>query len=80
MDPDMFVSRAKFIESVEHLIGQLKYAKRATRVDEIMIPGERAHQERQKRTKDGIPIDAPTWHAITKIMSGLFLADKYASV
>ncbi|MBV7340196.1 Ldh family oxidoreductase [Chloroflexi bacterium TSY] len=66
--PEKFVSRAQVKQSVEGLVVQLKNAKRAPQIDEILIPGECAYRERQKRLNEGIPIDAPIWREIRQIL------------
>ena len=56
-----------FSAEIEQFIDYIKSAKRATGVDEIMIPGERGWHEQRKRDQDGIPIDAETWQQIQEL-------------
>ncbi len=77
IDPDKFVSRATFREIVDRFLATLKASRTAPGVDEILIPGERAYRERQKRLKDGIPIDATTWTEIRVILDQIGLGDRY---
>ncbi len=65
------------MERVEELVRRLKGSKKAPGVEEILVPGERAFRERQIRTKEGIPIDAPTWMRITEILDDLGIKKDY---
>ena len=71
------MSREKFKESVEHFMAKLKNSEKAPDVDEILIPGERAYREQQKRLKNGIPIDVSAWNEIRKILKVVGLQEKY---
>lgn len=77
IDPDMFVSRERFARSVEELVAGIKASPRAPGVDAIRIPGERACAERQRRTRDGIPLDDFTRAAIGRVLTELELAERY---
>ena len=71
IDPEKFVSRADFIDEVEQFTQRIKQVRKAPGVEDIFIPGERAHQERQRRMADGVPVDRPVWDAIEEIMREL---------
>ena len=77
IDPDKFVSRTQFNQGVEQLLDKIKNAERSPHVDEILIPGERAHRERQQRLEEGIPVDGPTLDALKRIVGELDLTAKY---
>ena len=49
----------------------LKGSKKASGVEEISIPGERAAKERRMREREGIPVDLPTWRQLGDIMDEL---------
>ena len=71
IDPEKFVSRADFIGEVEQFTQRIKQVRKAPGVEDIFIPGERAHQERQRRMADGVPVDRPVWDTIEEIMREL---------
>ena len=75
IDPAMFNSRENFTDCVEGFVERVKNSKKAPGVEEILIPGERAFRERQIRTKEGIPIDPPTWKRITEILDEFGIND-----
>ena len=77
IDPDLFSSGANFTESVEALVSGLKNTQKAPGVDEILIPGERAYQERQNRTERGIPIDRPTRERLAEILKEVGIEENY---
>ena len=56
-----------FSSEIERFIDYLKSAKRATGVDEILLPGERGWDEQRKREQKGIPIDEKTWQQIQEL-------------
>lgn len=57
-----------FSAEIERFVDYLKSAKTAEGVDIIQMPGERGWHEKQKRVRDGIPIDAETWRQIQELM------------
>ena len=77
IDPAKFVGRQQFEASVTQFVARLKVTDKAPGTDEILVPGERAHQERQKRRRNGIPVDAPTRAAITALLTEIDLKNTY---
>lgn len=57
-----------FSAEIERLIDYIKSAKRATGVDEILLPGERGWNVQHKRDREGIPIDDETWQQIQELL------------
>ena len=56
LDPAAFGRADGFLEAVEGYLLEVKSSRRAPGVDEIRFPGERAFAERDKRLREGIPI------------------------
>ncbi|HJP33003.1 MAG TPA: Ldh family oxidoreductase [Candidatus Latescibacteria bacterium] len=77
IDPDKFISLAQFTRHVDALVTRIKNSPRASDVDEILIPGERAYRQRQERALSGIPVDGQTCSAIGEILRELGLHEKY---
>jgi hydroxycarboxylate dehydrogenase B len=77
LDPDKFVGRRAFHELVEKFVTQMKETEKVPGVDEILVPGERAHRERTKRRVEGIPIELPILNKVIDVMkeSGIPYAD-----
>ncbi|MFC1876024.1 Ldh family oxidoreductase [Thermodesulfobacteriota bacterium] len=57
IEPSVFIDIGRFLDTVESLKGQIKGAKKAKGVDNILLPGEYEYLMRKKRVKDGIPIN-----------------------
>ncbi|MBM4082711.1 MAG: Ldh family oxidoreductase, partial [Planctomycetes bacterium] len=57
VDPEIFVPAEQFKRAVSELVERVKTARRAPGVAEILVPGERAFRERERRLKEGIEID-----------------------
>ena len=79
IDPEKFVSKSRFATEVEQLAQRIKEARKAPGVEEILVPGERAYQERQRQIESGIDIDPPVWSVIKKIMGELDIEDHHIS-
>ncbi len=62
-----FIPVEQFDAHLEQLIQAIKTAPRQPGVDEIIIPGERAEREREKRLRDGIYIEDATWNEIDEL-------------
>jgi uncharacterized oxidoreductase len=71
IDPTTFGPLDRFEAQVESLVTMLKGSKRAPRVGEITIPGERAAKECRIRETEGIPVDLPTWRQLMDVMDEL---------
>ena len=55
--PGLFVDSAGFDESVSALAHTIKSSRRMPGVKEILIPGERAFRERERRLREGIEVE-----------------------
>ena len=80
IDPEKFSSRDRFENIVSGFLETLKTSRRAPGVEEILIPGERAARERERRLREGIPVDGPTRQSIGELLTDLGLGDKYRSI
>jgi len=57
MARDIFAPRRHYRKGVTELVERIKSSRKASGSTEILIPGERAHRDRQKRLKEGIDVD-----------------------
>jgi uncharacterized oxidoreductase len=64
MDPDVFREQGGFDQDIDQLIEYAKSSKLADGFTEILIPGEPERRERERRERDGIPMDETTWSQI----------------
>ena len=77
IDPEKFASRETFARTVGEFVENLKNCERTPDVEEILLPGERSHRERQRRLENGIPVQLPVWKEVTEILDELGLKGKY---
>jgi uncharacterized oxidoreductase len=64
LDPAQFRGRGAFDTDVDQLVDYVKSSKLAEGFTEILIPGEPERRERERRERDGIPVDDVTWREI----------------
>jgi len=57
IDPSIFMPMEDFKRRVTELVNRIKNTKKASGIDEILIPGERAWRERAQRLESGIELD-----------------------
>ncbi len=57
ISPSNFMDEEEFLSGVGELVARIKGATRALGVEEILVPGERAFREREKRLREGIEMD-----------------------
>lgn len=57
LNPTIFVTSEHFKNEVDSLINRIKDSRHEPNVDEILIPGERAYQQREINLKSGINLD-----------------------
>lgn len=64
LDPAQFRDLAAFDQDIDQLVEYVKSSKLADGFSEILIPGEPERQERERREREGIPVDDETWRQI----------------
>ncbi len=65
---------ATFKASVDALVRDFRGSRRIPGVDRILVPGERSHETRMKRTRDGIPIAPALKRALDEVAAELGMA------
>lgn len=58
---DAFQPEGGYYEEVERLVTSIRSCPRQEGVDEILLPGEPERRTRERRSREGIPIDRVTW-------------------
>ncbi len=71
LDPDAFIGREAFTDQVSRFVASMKDLPTMSDCMDVMVPGERAWGERQKRLADGIPVEKPIWDRIEELMTDL---------
>jgi LDH2 family malate/lactate/ureidoglycolate dehydrogenase len=68
--PDLFMPLDDYRRALAAEIAAIKATPRQDGVDEIRIPGERAHRERARRMRDGIEIDQRIHDTLAALAEG----------
>src|SRR6266702_1940296 len=68
--PGLFVPLKEYRRALTAEIAAIKATPRQAGVDEIRIPGERAHRERARLAREGIEIDRRIHDALTRLAEG----------
>ncbi len=63
---DNFIQLAYYEEEIEYLVEWIKSSTKLPNVDEIYVPGEFEERSRERRLKEGIPIEATTWRRLVE--------------
>jgi len=66
LDIRSFTPVEVFKERVDRFIEAIKNSRKAPGFKEILLPGERAQRLREKRLREGIPLDEKVWEDIKK--------------
>jgi len=67
IDPEMFNGSQDFLNRVEHLREQVKSSKKAPGVTQILLPGDPELMTREKRLKEGIPVNEKLWQQLLEM-------------
>jgi len=67
IDPQLFNGSQDFLNRVERLGEQVKSSKKAPGVIQILLPGDPELMTREKRLKEGIPVNEKLWQQLTEM-------------
>ena len=67
IDPQCFNGSEDFLGKVEHLGDMAKSSKKAAGVSNILLPGDPELMTREKRMKEGIPLNENLWKQLTEM-------------
>jgi len=67
LDPDCFIGRENFKNSVDAYIRSIKESEKAKNATEILMPGEPEYRTESKRLKEGIPLSPNTLNESTTL-------------
>ena len=68
VDPEHFLGREGFLDRVEEYVRRLKGLRTAPGVEEVLVPGERAHRERERAMAEGLSLDRGIWEPVRALM------------
>ncbi len=71
VDPCAFGDRKVFEEMVDAHVAEVKNTRRAPGVEEIRVPGERSFREKERRLREGVPIDVAVWEKVAEVADEL---------
>ncbi|MBI4639291.1 MAG: Ldh family oxidoreductase [Candidatus Tectomicrobia bacterium] len=80
LNVEAFRPLEEFKSEVHQLVRYMKATPTAPGITEVLYPGEKEFKERQKREREGIPIEEVTWKSILDIVKELRLEDKVPTV
>ena len=61
-----FIDLVDYEQEIEYLVEWVKSSARLPGTNEIYVPGEFEQRSREKRLKEGIPIEEPTWDRLVE--------------
>ena len=76
VDPARFLGREGFLDRVEEYVQRLKGLPTAPGVEEVLVPGERAHRERQRARAEGLRLDPGIWAPVRALMDDFGLKEE----
>ncbi len=68
VDPEHFLGREGFLDRVEEYVQRLKGLRTAPGVEQVLVPGERAHRERERALAEGLWLDPGIWGPVQALM------------
>ena len=71
IDPAAFGDPKTFREMVGAHVAEVKSVRRASGVEEIRTPGERSLREKERRLREGVPVEAGVWERVAEIAGEL---------
>lgn len=71
LDIDLFVGAEHFLREVSELAENVKTCPRAEGVQEIMLPGDPERRMKERRSREGVPLDDGTWGQLTALAAKL---------
>jgi LDH2 family malate/lactate/ureidoglycolate dehydrogenase len=66
IDPGLFMPSAEFMARVDRMIVQTKAGELAQNVQEILIPGEKELQSRERNMREGVPLLPSTYRTLLR--------------
>lgn len=68
MKPDLFAPRDSYDDAVRQIVNRVRSAKPRSPGIQVLVPGERAYREREKRLNEGIDVADSQWQELTGLL------------
>ena len=79
IDTERFMPVETFMERMQSLVGMVKQTKPAKGYEEVLVAGEPEWRAEERRTRDGIPLDAGVWQTLMRRRPDSLVRDGSAS-
>jgi LDH2 family malate/lactate/ureidoglycolate dehydrogenase len=80
VDASAFAPAADYGRRIDWMIDQVTAVPPAEGFTEVLVPGERAQREQQRRAAEGIPVAPATWEAVRRTATELGVDDRLPAV
>jgi uncharacterized oxidoreductase len=67
VDPAAFGDSAEYRRQVAGVLDRLEAVPPAPGVERVLVPGDPERQHRERRSREGIPVPAATWHDLAVV-------------
>jgi LDH2 family malate/lactate/ureidoglycolate dehydrogenase len=67
IDPGIFGPKEEFRRGVDAVVQAVKSARPEAGVTEVLIPGERAWRDRERRLQEGVDLPDPLFQHLTRL-------------
>ena len=67
IDPGVFGPKEEFRRGVDAVVQAVKSARPEAGVTEVLVPGERAWRDRERRLREGLDLPDPLFHHLTRL-------------
>jgi uncharacterized oxidoreductase len=67
IDIEAFLPLGRFQAQVREFVRHVRSSRPAEGLEEVLIPGDRAARNRERRLREGIPIEPSTWEELTRL-------------
>ncbi|NKB71976.1 MAG: hypothetical protein GKR89_33280 [Candidatus Latescibacteria bacterium] len=68
IDPTVYMSLDDFLDQVDGYVDYLHQSEPAAGFDSVLVPGQRSHEETQRRLGEGIWVEEDTWEKIQRLL------------
>ena len=68
IDPTVYMTLDQFLDQVDGYIDYLHQSEPAAGVAAVLVPGQRSHEETQRRLREGIWVEEDTWDKIERLL------------
>ncbi len=74
LDPERTVGRDRFAQLLGGLLDDLRAIEPAAGFDEVLAPGDPEQRSRERRSRDGVPVEPALWRTLVELSRTLEVA------